>query len=518
MERILLFASVFIGVLVWLAASLLPPRSAAPPPPSSPSDTSDSVWRTPLGWTALALPFLGFILTLPTTGKVFSSGQDLGRGFLVGGIAALLAARSPLRDRDGGRPTFEGVAGLAAAAAGIAALFLRAGIIDALAGVAIGWFVTTFPLYLALRRAPAAGAALAAGAGFAAAVVGTAAAAIWRDSLTPSVPKTTWAAIALAFVACSAIVLLVCRTLLGKGATPSASEKLRLVPAGIFVALAAGTIKLLTLKIGAEPRLFWAAVCGLITALVATWLLAAARPRDGRASSHLSALPILLIVAGFIAAYQLLHGLGAGLFVLALWLTSYAARPEQSETAEPADIALLLFASVMLISRVVAERYAGEMRGVVLTDQYALFGLIVGAVTPGLLAAITGRRSALGVAGALTLVPAVTLAAGVPAVVVLLFGAKSALALLTGLALGALSGFRGDDGADSTGVASLLPGLYGLASSLALLQFTDILLPLTDMTRLRRVEMIGVLTVGVIIALAAAQAAARNRRGTGEAS
>jgi hypothetical protein len=112
----------------------------------------------------------------------------------------------------------------------------------------------------------------------------------------------------------------------------------------------------------------------------------------------------------------------------------------------------------------------------------------------------------------LTLILAGTLSLVAPAAIVLLFGGKSALALLLGLALGSVQLLR-----SSTGEApdrSQLPGLFSLAVALALAQFTGKILPLTEMTRLHKVQLLGWLIAGVVAALVLAETATRSRRET----
>src|SRR5689334_10161779 len=83
MERSLLIGASALGVVGWLLSLLL-----------ARSERSASAWRTlaaPFRWTALFLPVLVFLLSLPSSG-IFSAGQGFGRGFLIGAIAALLSA------------------------------------------------------------------------------------------------------------------------------------------------------------------------------------------------------------------------------------------------------------------------------------------------------------------------------------------------------------------------------------------------------------------------------------------
>ena len=501
MERILLFASLLIGGLVWLLSSLCPAAEQTANP-----------WKTPLGRAALALPILLFLVTLPTNHPLFSAGHGLGNGFLIGGAAALLTAWPVLRQR--GMSGLSASIGIACVAASLPLLFLRGSVIDALIGVAIGWLATTFPLFLAARtdseNADPAGISgtLAAGVGFAATICGLAALGIWRDELTPALARTTWSATAVLFGAVGSLVALLAQYVLPKD---DASGIKALVPTLAFAAVGAVVMKLFSVKIAPEPRLFMVALAGLLAWPAALWLLRDAEARDAarnpQSALGLPPLAVLVIAAGFIAAYQMLQGFGAGIYVLALFLSA-AVAPRRSG----AEISLLLFAATLVLYRVFATRFNDDLKGVVLTDQYALFGLIFGALLPGVMASLVGRRSSAGTGGVLTLILAGTLALIAPAAIVLLFGGKSALALLLGLALGSVQLLRGTNGT-SPGL-SQLPGLFTLAIALALNQFTGKILPLTEMTRLHKVQLLCWLIAGVVAALVLAGATSRSSKST----
>jgi hypothetical protein len=513
MERILFFASLLIGGLVWLLASLRPATSRLVSA-VGPAEVL-SPWKTPLGIVALTLPPLGFLISLPTSAPLFSAGHGLGSGFLIGGIAALLAAVSLFRQRGSG--DIAGSFGIACAAAVFPPLFLRASLIDALLGLAIGWLAVTFPLYLAVQSEYGSEAdsntsqALAAGAGFAAALCGVAALGTWRAEMTPALARTTWSAIALVFGAVGALVALAVRFALPRDAasdTAKAAGK-ALVPALIFAVLGGVMLKLFSVKIAPEPRLFLVGLAGLLVWPAASWLLRDADTRDSarnpRSSLGVPPLAVLLVAAGFVASYQMLQGFGAGVYVLALWLSA-----AMSPRRLGAEISLLLFATALVLYRVFATRFNDDLRGVTLTDQYALFGLIFGALLPGIMASLVGRRSAHGIGGVLTLVLAGTLALIAPAAIILLFGGKCALALLLGLGLGSVQILRNSNG--EVPAFSQLPGLFTLAVALALDQFTGKILPLTEMTRLHKVQLLGWLIAGVVAALVLAEMTARSRR------
>src|SRR5437879_843541 len=91
MERNLLLLSFALGGVVWLCGFL---TSATWPRAGSGSSAA-----LPLFWivTALILPIVVFLATLPSSPPFFAAGHGLGVGFLIGGVAGLLAAWLILR-------------------------------------------------------------------------------------------------------------------------------------------------------------------------------------------------------------------------------------------------------------------------------------------------------------------------------------------------------------------------------------------------------------------------------------
>src|SRR3982750_1353750 len=92
MERNLLLLSFALGAVVWLCGYLSSgswPRAGSTPP----NTTLPRFWII----AALALPILVFLLTLPSAGTLFAPGHGLGVGFLIGGLAGLLAVWVTLR-------------------------------------------------------------------------------------------------------------------------------------------------------------------------------------------------------------------------------------------------------------------------------------------------------------------------------------------------------------------------------------------------------------------------------------
>jgi hypothetical protein len=231
-------------------------------------------------------------------------------------------------------------------------------------------------------------------------------------------------------------------------------------------------------------------------------------------NTGLPLLAILLATSGFLVAFQMLQGFGASVVVLALWLVIPAAMlyapATDSEAAEDnralyaGMVTLLLFTTGLLLYRLFAARWTGFLRGVSLTDQYALFGLIIGAALPSLLAATPMRlRPQSDASSLLTLAVCGALALLAPGAVLLFFGAKCALALLIGLALGSAQLFVGTQG--SIASVGFFPALLALAVALALCQWSGLILPaVADLTRAAKVRWLVGLLAGLTVLLLAA--------------
>jgi hypothetical protein len=513
MERSLLWASLVVGVVVFLCRflpSLLGrgERTATQAPVAAPPPELHPLLRN----VALATPFVGLLATLPTHGAFFAAGQRLGIGFLIGGMGALIAALPLLRSkRDAAGPTVGLAAayGLVAAATALALLFLRASLMDALMGVAIGWFCVTFALFMGLpsaERDGAAGRQLAAGTGMATTLAAAAMLGTFRDPLTSELAKGTWAAVLLAFTAFGALLAA------GAALVPAKGVYGRLLPLALLVGGGGLALFQIATKVTGEPRLWWCGVGGLLVWPVALVLLRDAARWPGRRAGSGFAVPllaVLVVASGFMAALQTLQGVGAAIFTLALWLVlpvSFALMAPGDDDGEAvvpvalASVALLLFATLLLLYRLFVTRWSDDLRGVNLTDQYALFGLIVGAALPSLLAAVPerwrGGAEAKSGAGLLALVCCTLLTLAAPGVMLILFGPKSAVALLIGLALGSVQSL--------TGRASLLPSLLALGVALALDQFTGRALPEDEPTRVQKVRWLVFIIAGIAAAVIAA--------------
>jgi hypothetical protein len=600
MERSLLWSAIGIGCAGWLCGVLLTGKQQ--PAPEGGRAEGIKVPRAFL-LTALALPLLIFLLTLPST-PPFAAGQGWGRGFLLGGAGALLAAWSVLRV-----PFIKSY--LPAAAVVIAPyslalivvavplLSMRTTIIDTLAGVAIGWFVVSFVLYVGLAeviswraseavpsessegmRAPdkvvepfdtplprhlatalSRHLILVTGIGFAVTLCAVAALGVYRDFITPGIPRGTWSAIAVAF-ACGVPLALLLSGLLarflrcapsrvpsfvpsssGHGeATSSTQFSISAILVSLVLLLVLGN--LLSTRVIEQPRVLYVIGVGFIAGLLIWWMvgIAEARSRLGTAMMTASPPATLVVLGAFMVSFQMLQGFGVGLMLLALWTIAGLAMSVADEGVQkarsdeapdvtaptsspivPSPVRLLmlvralLFGVLLLLYRLLETRFRADLRGVTLTDHYAFFGFLVGAMLPALLVGSLSRPASVvaarpgAQAARLILAGALTLAA--PAIMLTLWGAKIALALLAGLAISAAGDQWQASGERRSGLIahypSLLTPLFALAVALALAQWTHHILPLAELSRAERIRMLTWVVVGLMALLIAADYGSR---------
>lgn len=520
MERALLWVSLAVGIVVFLFRFL--PGAAG----ENGRVSDNTPLRADLRLAVLLAPPVGFLLTLPTGGLFFGPGQKLGWGFLIGGAAMLAAQSGLLHTRAAGRGVLPAVRlasayGPSLVAVAVALLYLRQSLLDGLMGVAIGGFAVAFALLLALphgARTGAAGRHLAVSAGFLVTLAVGAGLGAYRDPLTPELAKLTWSGLLVAFAALGTLLTA------GVGLLPldRAGQMGHLAPLALLVALGGFGLYEMAVKLTGSGTLGFIGIGGLLLWPVAlATLRETARRSDNAPAEPLPVAPLLLtalvITGGFLVALQSLRGVGVAAGVLALFLSfpaTFALVPplgadahDENEAAVPtASVGLLLFATVLLLWRFFVTRWEGDLRGVNLSDQYALFGLIVGAGLPSLLTGLSVRgRGAdlvtLGVTGALSL--------AAPAALLVLFGAKSAPGFLIGLALGALPSL-----APSLAGASLLRGLLAVGVALALAQWTGHILPDDAPTRLEKIRLLA--GIGAAIVVLAITGARRGRVADGQ--
>ena len=269
--------------------------------------------------------------------------------------------------------------------------------------------------------------------------------------------------------------------------------------------------------LGPNP-LFHVVALGVIAAILIRWLVSDHRKqlqlaRNPLAIGQSGALAVLLLAAAGMVAFQFAGGFGLCVLLTILLLTTALTGGTALQTLHelPSDdtagavtldgqvdsvaqlVRLLLFGSLLALYRIFSLRFHSELRGVGLTDHYALFGMIVGVLLPQALTSLLNRARAgstdtdssrlfrLVITGLLVLV--------VPTLVLTLWGAKCALAIMIGMLFSTV--FE----------ASLLPAIIAVAVALAMTQWLHHVLPLAQLTRDQKVTLLGWTTVVVIVLL-----------------
>ena len=422
-----------------------------------------------LGFAALALPLVLLFLSFPS-GKPFSVGSGLGFGLFAGGLGALIPFYAMWFGRRGGTAQAS-VAGMAIApiVVGIALLTSRGTIMDMLSGIALGWVAVT--ILIALDFAHGAQEhqipALAISAGFAVALCASVALGTYRDELTPLLVRGTWASIGL---------------LLGGLIPLLGAFRLRIALPSVVVALPFAVVTSLAARYLGDDSWRVAWVLGgslLICGLVAGLLRPTASVRQGR-----TGLALLVLAVGVMAATQFLGGWGASLLALTMFgfLDIFLSKKTESmeSGSNPALLLTALFGVALVLFRWNTSRWSDDLRSATLADHYALFSILVGAFLPSLLASVASRRDLIAVC------LAALIGISAPCALVILFGAKCALGLSMGLALGV--GLLTTPFGEFTRRFAPVASLFALAIALVPLQLTGHLLPLADMPRAERIK------------------------------
>lgn len=332
--------------------------------------------------TAIGLPILLFIATLPSRGRFFAPGHDLGNGFLLGAVGALLSsvlviqhmlAASAETSRLRSAAVVASPFGLGVACAATPLLVPHDTLSIALLGVAIGWLAITGILLLGLVHGPRAQQACAAeplcilaGACFVAMLSATIALGDFHGevSFIKTTTSVSWAVLAVAAAAAIPLFVLLCaasdvifnpdaRVALNPQAVgplaDTASIRARIGRAAIVVVGVGIVGRLLANRVidsGSESdsaaavgrmahaistligpsRLFHVLGLGIVVGLLVWWISSTAHnPQQDETESEPEfnwrngALGILIALAGAMSAYQTLAGFGVGLMLIGVW-------------------------------------------------------------------------------------------------------------------------------------------------------------------------------------------------------
>jgi hypothetical protein len=539
MERILLLVSLVLGGAGWVCGWLLAPTRRNPAEDSAPLPRTQGLF-----WFAALLPVcLVFVVTLPAKAP-FAAGQGFGKGFLLGGFAALLAAFALTRALHNALPEPRlapaTVAPFALGLATVAAplLWLRASLYDTLMGVALGWLTATAPVLLGLSRREgllhAAQLPLAAALGFVLTLCLIAGLGEARNPLLlANGVRLSWSALALGLAAGVPFALLLCALpsglllrlpfaaflsrLGGKLThTPAAERNAALVGRVLLgAALLSALSWALARRFGQPLPLLPLTLTGFGIALLLWWQTAARvhLTVGSRTGWQSGALAALTVVAGFLAGFHWLSGLGVGLMLLPVWLcvglaasATLEVAPTEAESESLAATAvgltrLAFFGTALLIYRFAMARFDNALSGVGLLDHYALIGLMVGATLPTALAhylirpaPLANPQSEVLTLGRLVAAAVATLL--VPALLLLIFHASIALALIIGAALAIAFSQNATSSQESE--QNLWTALLALAGGLALAQWMDHILPHVLLARAEKMRLVVYLIGGGI--------------------
>lgn len=414
----------------------------------------------------------------------------------------------------------------------VPSLWMRNSLPDVHFGVAIGWFVSTFLTALGTEKEGAVGQRLwlqqITGLGFVLALLLLAVAGEYRSPSrfgASSIP-VHWSAIGFALADATLCLLFVASLPfagLGKLADrlrwlkelPAQAEATRLLRAMVGAALLMGACHLLSAKEMDHPPFTLLSAIGSFGTILVWWLLETGKLRSQNGAWawawQTGALSALLVLVGYMAAYQLLAGFGIGVMLMGSWLviavriasTSVAEYPLRAKTLGQM-LLIGLFAVQLGLYRLFLIRYSADLWHRDLADHYALFGFLVGVLAPPLVQGYllswtdfdrtkTLPLYHLFLTGLLTLL--------IPGLVLLIYGSKCAESLFFGLALTSLLPlFQPDD--QQNGVYptlyGLLPTLFSIATMLALLQWSQTVLPVANFAREEKIRIV-LIAVGFLI-------------------
>lgn len=554
MDRTTLLTVTLIGIAGWLCAVLVV-RSAPVSSRSAPG------WGRSSFLAALLVPAAMIAAARfgrPPASSLWSIGLGLGA---IGSLAAEYVSFLGRRRRTSLVSSAAAIAASPFAAIATVAgtlLWAEGPVVEALVTIPVSWVAVS--LVLAWRRlgssgtqpagnetGPVADPATAFGPGFAVTLSAVAALGLYRGAESEGLH---WSAAAVALAAALPVALLfgsAASALIQRGTTRGTVAWQTLLSTGFLAGVGA---TLGPRMFGSAPLLGLVAM-GLGLGIGLWWVVADTgrivpdrlSPANQTVRFGMS-VAVLLVLGAFMAAFTVFAGYGVGIMLLATWLVfavaaapagaaaQMRAAPETSSTDRTVMLARLgalsALAVALLLFRVITTRFEDDLRGVVLTDHFALVGFLAGAALPALLTGLLERAApAEGAWGLIGLIVSLVVAAAVPGVMFAVWGAKVALALVAGLALSvAAYHLAGDTDTSATGPdagrrAVLVPTgwlapLYALLVATALTAWLHPVAQIAGQSRADRARLLSValavLIAAVIVWDISGRVAARRRR------
>ncbi len=484
----------------------------------------------------IAMPVIVILGTSPTH-PPFSAGGGFGKGFVIGAIGALVALLPLLAGGEQRRVAQAGPIVSAVLCAAIPEIWMRHILLDAQMGIAIGWVteITIAAVYL-LRTGPAGRATLLylmSGLGMVVTSTALLSVSEFREQVrfASDVMPLHWSAITILLL--SSMPLLLMLTLIPMSWTSSlpGSNQVRDIVSrflpdersrkildgmlrGAFMSFILIIIAImLAQKTSDHPPFAILVLVGACAGISVSWLVSTRASLPGREIPtrwQNGALAFLVILSAGMVAYQLMAGIGVGITMTAVWLASLptihvlTTGTESDESGTGFEILSVLAAGSLLgLYRLFDVRFHADLQGTHITAHYALFGFLVGLLTPILQSGYMLRSRAesetislfrLAILGLTTLLT--------PFLLLLIFGPKCADGIFMGLVVNPVicSMFMlssADDKASSA--LRVWPVLLAMGIALAMSQWTHFVLPLALWSRAEKahVVIIILLCIGV---------------------
>lgn len=510
MDRLLLW----IGLLVGLLATVT----------SLARDFRRRTAALPWGVALLAfVPLLAAAAISLLSQPPFSSGQTLGVGLVLGAAVTLAGALASVDHTADDRRAADGPAAwsarFGAATAGLSAILLlySGRPLDVLMGYAFGAIL--FALFFSAgsrRLAGEDGQPLSAGGEGMALLVSSLAAAAYLATFHRSpLGVREWQPLPGLFTATAAL-LLAARAPLAAPASRGGWLDLGIVavPLVVVSGLIAGPLN------GTWPFL-WVVLAGLVISAALGWLernqIAAADVPASPAAGGIEPLLIgaLLVLGGTVIAFRELHGFGIALLVLSGWVSYALFRQEgPPRTVTGVHTAGLVLGLVVVLYRLFTERN-DYTRGFQPDFHYYYVSLILGALLPSTFSGIVipagpqsrAATATTSAAGERSDYPALlrgilvgAAAVLTPLITWMLVGDRPEAALVLGLALAVLWPVTRGVPAEAARVRNLVAPLMAMGA----IQFTHLLAPLALRTRAQRLEILGGVTLAIVLGFCAA--------------
>jgi hypothetical protein len=488
MELVTVWLGLFVGFLGWLGTTLL----AGLKQRGSPQDTGrkQTEWLPVLFVAVITIVFWAISMQ---TRPPFSTGQTLGMGFLIGGLAGAVAGWFGTRfaPSDSRRSRLAIMSGpfFALFALSLTFLIFRTDPHWALIGFSIGAAMAA--IVNSLSRKPGTLSALYSEiwAGFGIAVSVGIVLAIHHFDLAR---LRIWWPLPI-YEAVSVLVASYIGTEIGF--LGSENGKQRVVPSIIASALIViGLSAVYSWGIVKTWQMFDVAAAGTLIGIVLIWIASASR--ENRSSRmNAAALTLLLAVAFFVATFKVFSGLGIAIGLIAAWSIALPVlAPEIDEAMRVSrpiagSLSLLL---VLLLFRLFVDRYSGDLRFADLQIHYTFIGALLGIILPFFAISALARLENATLVRKLAGIGAIGLiAAACPILLFVIWQIKAVLGLAFGLA--ACSSFllflrlAGEEKAMLPGEYSIAPLVIG--AELVAIQFISPLMEL-DLTRAARIHVL----------------------------